>query len=360
LPLLYNFVADGAYVNNELHDLLDKFHARIVDISNERVDAVKSSIKKLVNSFRLGLHYNKYSIKYTEPILSDPLYTNMKVIGIESVELILPVVVADAEWAIYDCLPGYVCLRLHKQLKHYNHIRSEQSVFISLTKITCSTWDCMDKCLACQSAVNSDFALLPLDIDTHGHVIFLRNTREHFILKIYIGIKSKVCENCLLYTKPFAFDEHEHVNSECLWRCTFVEREQKLMKSFISLDNFKYIQALRIILGFMKLDRNFKALDEYDVFTVFLFVCENEIRYTGWNSKDLVTCFYTLIHGLLDSLVSSSLQHFYMRNVNLFCNLKKSDRNLIIGRLKSILNNKNEFKKFLKRRLTSKQNHLHA
>jgi hypothetical protein len=324
---------------------MDKFHSDSLQISAQRIETVKSSVQTLVNLFKMGLHLNKYKIKYDDMILSDPLYENLRVVEIEHVDVILPIIIPETKLETFDGLPGYVCLKIpQEKIKKFKNVKSDSSAYVSLAIVAQATWKCMGRCLANQTS----FELMPLDVATYGHVIHIRNIREPFIVKICIGVKFDFHQNCRITTKPL--DSDAHLGSDFLWRITFIERELKLMSSVNRIDGLKHVQALRILLGLIKLDRMFKSLHEYHVFTVFLHTCENEMRFKNWDTKDLIECVYILVLSLLGFLVAGNLPHFFLQNLNLFLNLKFSERTLLIGRLKSILSNKNELKRLLERR----------
>jgi hypothetical protein len=266
-------------------------------------------------------------------------------------------IVARTHWE--QAQAGYVTLPLPELKKSsllsenpWRHFKSRDSKYLSPLQVTIVTWALVRDCLELPWPIKG-YVMLPLRLKTEGCVIFLKDIDIDMTVRLVIGIKFDEKETCNLITKPFENDIDPR--SDSLWRITYIEQELKILKALEPADRFRRAQALKTLSALTKLDPIFKALNDYQLLTVLFHLCDDELDEKRWHKKSLKECFCLILNKLLEFLKNGNLPHLYIKNLNLFQNLRSIDKRLLVGRISFMIFNEKEIIRVCKRRTLSYQ-----
>ena len=131
-----------------------------------------------------------------------------------------------------------------------------------------------------------------------------------------------------VYLVPKLYHQRDHPERNYLWRYAFNEGEKKLLRSSDpgQANNCRR-DVLRILKGFLvdlKWDRH--NLRSYHMKTVLLHESQTFSSEREWENANLKDRVISAVRRLLSFIRGKSLQHFFLRDINLVA--KSSEQNL--------------------------------
>jgi hypothetical protein len=340
-----------------MQNALETFYYEIAEIPKDRVKAVQRSINRMLELVMPRLRRNRFAFRFGNPILSDPLFENLKTISVDSVELVIPMILPRPFWEPHPTIAGYVRLPLPEIKKDtllaenpWRHFKSKDGLYLSPLQVTVVTWALVRDTLVLPWPVKA-YEMLPLRLKHEGCVLLLKDTEIDLTVKIIIGLKFDEKDPCNLYTKPF--EDDIDTRSDEYWRLTFIENELKILKVIEPADRFRRAQAVKTLCALTKLDPIYRALNDYQILTVMFNITDEELHDKTWHKKSLKECFYLLLNKLLFFLKQGNLPHFYISNLNLFRTMEIRDKKLLIGRVSFMSVNEKEVIRVCRRRALS-------
>ena len=353
-PTIFSHKADNEANQDDLQNALEAFYYEIAEIPRDRIKAVQRSVNRMLELVMPRLRRNRFAFRYAAPILSDPLFENLKTISVDTVEMIIPMIIARTLWEPHPTVAGYVRLPLPEVKKDtlltenpWRHFKSKDSLYLSPLQTTIVTWALVRDTLVLPWPVKG-YEMLPLKLKHEGCVLLLKDTEINLTVKIIIGLKFDEKEPCNLYTKPF--EDDFDTRSDEYWRLTFIENELKILKVIEPADRFRRAQAVKTLCALTRLDPIYRALNDFQILTVMFNITDEELHEKAWHKKSLKECFYLLLNKLLYFLKEGNLPHFYINNMNLFRNMSLKDKKLLIGRVSFMSLNEKEVIRVCRRR----------
>ena len=245
--------------------------------------------------------------------------------------------------------PGYRMIPLRKFLtddtKKYDPWqfgRSVDGLHLSPLRVNKNVYDLVARSLRYNEEAHLEPYTLeegkaPIKVKFNGHVV-------HITPAIFLH-----AEDTFLVTRPDRFDEH--VNSDMMWRMSFVTKERKLLDTMNKTDRGMRKKTFTALKALVSVEHTLVGLDSYQIKTVLLHCFDRDIDcMPRWQRNVIENLFLDLIGELYHFLKIKNLPHFYIKDYNLLANMDKKLLHNLTQRLGFIINNPKELIRILNKR----------
>ena len=80
-PTIFSHRADNEANQDDMQKALEIFYYEIAEIPKDRIKAVQRSVNRMLELVMPRLRRNRFAFRFANPILSDPLFENLKTIS---------------------------------------------------------------------------------------------------------------------------------------------------------------------------------------------------------------------------------------------------------------------------------------
>ena len=341
----------GTDIPSSLFKSLESFYDEVAITSvSDRATAEKTA-KTLMSTLlskctKLG---RGMGFRFTRAVYAGSTMDGTQVVDTTNVDVFLVYELPIKTVKVPTLEPGYRMISLRKfyvdDAKKYDPWqfgRSTDGLHLSPLRVNINVYDLVVRALryneeAYVEPYTMEEGQAPIKVKFNGHVV-------HITPAIFLH-----AEDTFLVTRPYRFDEH--VNSDMMWRMSFVTRERKLLETMNKTDRGMRKKAFTALKALVSLEHTLNGLDSYQIKSVLFHCFDRDVDcLPRWQRNTIENLFLDLIGELYHFLKIKNLPHFYIKGYNLLENMDKKTVRNITQRLGFIMNNPKELIRILNKR----------
>ena len=247
--------------------------------------------------------------------------------------------------------PGYVVIPVERafpgELDEWRFGRSKNGLHLSPLKVS-KTMHRLLKRVIVLPVTLPNVRLEPL-LGDNGETRIQLIIGKSLKLNITPGIVPRHKKCPLLIARPYEYDRNP--SSDISWRFLYASKEREILSSMDGADRGCRRKACRILIALFQNEATLFGLSPYHLKTVLLHNFDSAVDGSGtWQRNHLEVCVINLLTDMLQCIKAKRLNHFFVRDYNIFENVPDKVRRNLSGRLAYILDNENEFIRILKKR----------
>ena len=326
---------------------LRRYSADHVKITKEDTEQAKRLVDNYIKNEILSSICSNSPLPISKQEYTGSLYERLKTEAADEVDVMVVLQTAKQEVTKQDVgVPGFVLLKASQgsQLQKYTNAEGyilpeklRARWFFGLVQKAVNELKAKNAPSPVELEVRANGPAVQLDITdkTMGKKLsadlvpsFQLSATDYFVAKSYTGKKSPACDPKLL------------------WRQSFSMREKARLQEMDKEDHGCRHELLRIVKTLIRAETTFAKLTSYHLKTVFLQYNSNPRL--QWGAAMLGERFIEYMEMLYTALANKSLDHFWVKGVNLLDSIQGKTLENMADRLHRILDSDKERNKVLK------------